>query len=426
MREATESEERDAVGPSMVGPWLDENLDARLTLGEWWKRTYEAGLAFPEWPAVAGGQSASSSDVASINDEFAKRDVPPSPRGNGVFIGVPVLLELGTESQIEEFLPALTQGQEAWCQLFSEPDAGSDLASLQTTAERDGEEWVVNGQKVWCTQGDIADRGLLVARTNGDAPKHAGLTFFVIDMNQPGVEVRPIRQLDGHASFTEVFLTDARIPAGRIVGGVGNGWAVTTKALAFERRNISKRQRRGAQDLHPGTKGGNLHRTLAELSFVAGSIPAERRNYALPFRQLVELARQCGVDDDRLVRQRLIEYFCQTELRRLTEMRYRSGLPLTFASGAVGPMSKLALSQIARVSRNLIFEIAGMNGVVEDGDSLFTMARETALASFAVHFGGGTDEIQRNVIAERGLGLPRDPSSDAESSPPSRATDQGR
>lgn len=412
MTDVHTASEHESVPIENLGAWLDTNYDVDLSLEEWWDRSYEAGLTFPHWPPVAGGQNASATDAAAIAAKLAEREVPPAPSGNGTFIGAPVFIEFGSEEQKEEFLPALTKGREGWCQLFSEPGAGSDLAGLQTRATADGEEWIVNGQKVWCTQGDVTERGLLIARTNADVPKHKGLSFFLIDMDQPGIEVRPIRQLDGGASFSEVFFTDARVPTGRLLGGEGNGWGVATRALAFERSNISRRQRRGAPILRPGSKGGDLKRIISEINANAAAVSADRHAYALPGRQLIELARRQHLDADPIWRQKLVEYFFQTEVRRYTELRYRGGLPDTFVGGAVGPLSKLALSQIARSSRNLIFELSGSRGLVEDDDSLFGTARETALASFAAHFGGGTDQIQRNVIAERGLGLPREPAVD--------------
>jgi alkylation response protein AidB-like acyl-CoA dehydrogenase len=412
MTDVQSASERENVPIAKLSEWLDSNYDVEASLEEWWDRSYRAGLTFPQWPAVAGGQNASSTDSAAIAAELAEREVPPAPSGNGTFIGAPVFIEFGSEEQKQEFLPALTRGGEAWCQLFSEPGAGSDLAGLQTRAVADGEEWIVNGQKVWCTQGDVAERGLLIARTNPEVPKHKGLSFFLIDMDQPGIEVRPIRQLDGGASFSEVFFTDARIPAGRLLGGEGNGWGVATRALAFERSNISKRQRRGAPVLRPGSKGGDLKRIISEINANAASVSVDRHAYALPGRQLIELARRQQLNADPIWRQKLVEYFFQTEVRRYTELRYRGGLPDTFDSAAIGPLSKLALSQIARSGRSLIFELSGSKGLVEDHDPLFSTARETALASFAAHFGGGTDQIQRNVIAERGLGLPREPAVD--------------
>jgi alkylation response protein AidB-like acyl-CoA dehydrogenase len=395
-----------------VEGWLDANFDFGITLEQWWERSFSAGLAFPTWPRFAGGQRASESDAARIAEILAHREIPPPPRGNGTHIGAPLLLELGSEIQQMSFLPALAQGKEAWCQLFSEPGAGSDLASLRTRADRDGDEWIINGQKIWCSLAEIADRGLLVARSNFDVPKHSGLTFFLIDMDQPGVEVRPIRQLDGGGSFSEVFFTDARIPAGRIIGGEEEGWGAAVKALGFERRNISRRQRRGVPILRPGYKGGDLPIVISEFLVGKQTNASDRRSYALPGRQLIELAQRHHVSDNPLIRQKIVEYFCLTEARRYTELRYRSGPPNSFAASAIGPMSKLALSEIARFSRNLIFEISGMDGLVRSNDPLSQVAHDTALASFAAHFGGGTDEIQRNLIAERGLGLPREPSID--------------
>src|SRR5947207_3869296 len=209
-----------------IHDWLDRTWHDDLTLREWWAALAEAGWAFPSWPKGYGGRDLPPAEARAVGQALGEVGAIGPPGGLGQMMGGPVVVEHGNDEQRDWWVRRLASGLESWCQLFSEPGAGSDLASLQTKAVRDGDVWVVNGQKVWTSGARTADRGMIVARTDADAPKHKGITYFIIDMDQPGVEVRPLRQMDGGATFNEVFLTDAVVSHDAVVGTPSNGWMV--------------------------------------------------------------------------------------------------------------------------------------------------------------------------------------------------------
>src|SRR3954452_13970661 len=205
---------------SEVRDWLDESWATELMLREWWRRLADAGYAFPTFPKVYGGQGMSAGDNRIVQEELTRAGSISAPFGLGQIMGAPVVLDHGTDAQKDEWVLSLASGTESWCQLFSEPGAGSDLASSSTRAVQDGDVWIVNGQKVWTSGAQAADRGMLVARTDPEQPKHRGITYFIIDMDQPGIEVRPLKQMDGGATFNEVFFTDVVVANDAVVGSV--------------------------------------------------------------------------------------------------------------------------------------------------------------------------------------------------------------
>ncbi|MGH9059512.1 MAG: acyl-CoA dehydrogenase family protein, partial [Acidimicrobiales bacterium] len=224
-RSGTPDAEHEAVRAELRS-WLDANWDVGLSLREWRGRLADSGWGCPTWPQEWFGRGLPAAAGEAVSDELARAGVVGVPEGVGMHLAGPTILAHGSDEVKERFLRPTVTGEISWCQLFSEPGAGSDLAGLTTTAVRDGDEWVVNGQKVWNTSAQHADFGLLLARTDWDVPKHAGITYFVIPMHQPGVEVQPLRQMNGHASFNQVFFADARIPAGNVVGEIRRGWTV--------------------------------------------------------------------------------------------------------------------------------------------------------------------------------------------------------
>lgn len=396
-----------------IRKWIRSTWRLEMTVRQWWAALHEAGLAFPTWPVGLGGREASGAFARTVTTELAAAGVIGPPGGNGTTMAAPTLLRHGPEDLIKKFLPALVRGTEAWCQLFSEPGAGSDLASLQTTAVLDGDEWVVNGQKVWTTNAHVSNRGYLLARTDPDVPKHKGITYFVIDLDQPGVEVRPLRQINGDAEFNEVFFTDARIPAGRVVGTVHDGWGVAMTTLGFERQGAGRGGARGLVRVDPGDKGGNLDRPVGQLVSDREGVSGRPRVYAMSSRRMIELARSTGRKSDSTVRQRLVSYYCMTEVHRFNGLRAQAGAALGRPPGPEASIAKLAISNIARASRGLSLDLLGPAGTLvgPDGPEAGAIA-DMALSSFAAGLGGGTDEIQRNVIGERALGLPREPQTD--------------
>jgi alkylation response protein AidB-like acyl-CoA dehydrogenase len=294
---------------------------------------------------------------------------------------LPVLNEFGTDEQKRRYMPDNIAARTVWCQMFSEPGAGSDVASLQTKAERDGDEWILNGQKVWTTLAHESDYGVVIARTDPEQPKHAGISMFVVDLKAPGVEIRPIHQIDGGRHFNEVFFTDVRIPVDDLIGEYNNGWRQATAMLMYERVAI-------------GSMG-------------AGSISQPM------YDVLLGAARSNGVDQDPVVRQRLMEIYCMETTKSLVAMRTRAELKAGKAPGPGGSLGKLAGSVIAWRFRDVAMEIAGAGSQAWDPDDPRAADLQTiVIGSFASGIAGGTDEIQRNIIGDRVLGLPRDISVD--------------
>jgi alkylation response protein AidB-like acyl-CoA dehydrogenase len=394
-----------------VGRFIKATWDPTLTLREWWQALAEARLSFPSWPEAQGGRGLSAAEAKAVRGAIDAQGVIGSPGGIGANLAAPTLLKHGGEHLLGRFLPGIARGTDGWCQLFSEPAAGSDLAGLRTRAEPDGDEWVVDGQKVWNSNAHAADFGLLLARTNADVPKHRGLSYFVIAMDQSGVEARPLRQMNGDADFDEVFLAGARVPADQLVGSLGDGWMIANTTLAFERANIANRG--AATTLTGGAKQGHLDVPVGEL------VERLRRRtrqpisgYVIGNRQMAELAREFGGRDDTVIRQRLAGYRAAIDVNRWTVQRAAQ----VAERGAPGPESsvaKLAISNLARRSRDLALDLLGAHGMLSDGDAPYDGAvQHVALSSPAASLGGGTDEIQRNIAAERALGLPKEPTVD--------------
>ena len=295
----------------------------------------------------------------------------------------------------------------AWCQLFSEPGAGSDLAGLQARAERDGDEWVVTGQKVWTSGGHLAQKGMLIARTDTDAPKHQGITYFAIDMEQPGIEVRPLREMTGQALFNEVFLDEARVSHDAVIGGTGAGWAVANTTLAVERASLGGAGREPIS-VAPGTLAGRLERRVGDFTErhpVSG--PDGEGGRGMGTNLLIDLARRMGNSDDPVVRQEITKLHILNEVNRLNLLRAKAGGSRT---GAEGNLAKLSMSELVRRSRDIGNLIVGADGMLApDASSTGGLVQGVTLFSPAPSIYGGTDQVQRNIIGERVLGLPKEP-----------------
>jgi alkylation response protein AidB-like acyl-CoA dehydrogenase len=387
--------------------WIPTAWDPELTLVAWRRRLAHAGWAAPSWPVEwqGGGLPAWADDLA--RNELLAAGAVSTPIGVGMSLAAPTILAHGPDAVRElTLLPTLT-GKRTWCQLFSEPGAGSDLAGLTTTAERDGDEWVVSGQKVWNTSAHHADWGMLLARTDWAAPKHRGITFFVLPMHQPGVEVRPLRQMNHHASFNEVFLTEARIPASHVVGPVGDGWRAGLTTLAYERRFGA--MTRPAYAATPGRVLDEARREADEHFATYRWYPqrAGRADLAVP------QARTRRVADDPLVRQEIARLWSMQQVSRWTAERARASLALGRTPGPEGSIGKLATSHVARQAARVHALIAGVSGLLTGPDApLGGVVAEVLMSVPAQSIAGGTDEIQRNILGEKALGLPREPSGD--------------
>lgn len=398
-----------------VQAWVETNWDTSITVREWWLRLADAGYAYPTWPLGLGGSDASRRDAMTVTGVLAQNKLIGSPVGAmAATLAAPTLLEHATEVQLAELVRPIATGEAAWCQLFSEPGSGSDLASVGTRAVRDGDEWVVTGQKVWNSSADSADFGMLLARTDVDVPKHAGITYFVIDMKQPGIEARPLKQMNGASNFCEVFLTEARVRGDHVIGEVNGGWRVAQSTLFHERNSVAGGGLPGLVMARSGSEG-DLDRKVGEVLDRARELAKARKSPiragAVPAKLMVELAQKFGVSGDPVIRQELARYISQVRVNGWT-MR-RSGAAGGKLTGADGSIAKLTTARICQESRDLSYRIVGAHGMLMGQVSpLAGDLQMVNLASPGNRLGGGTDEIQLNVLGERALGLPREPSSD--------------
>lgn len=337
----------------------------------------EAGLAGIVFDREYGGAG-----LSKAHDRIVREEMSKFPTMNNEFIishgmCLPVLNDFGTEQQKKTFMPDNIAGRTLWCQMFSEPGAGSDVASLQTKAERDGDEWIINGQKVWTTLAHKSQYAVLIARTDPEAVKHAGISMFILPMDAPGVEVRPIHQIDGGSHFNEVFFTDVRIPADNLLGELNNGWNQATAMLMYERVAI-------------GTVGG-------------GKISQPN------FKVLKAAAEAGGTINDPNVRQDMMRIYSMETTKSLMAMRTRAEMKAGRAPGPGGSLGKLFGSVIQWRMREILMNMAGpASQAWAEGDAQAAELARMTVGSFSSSIAGGTDEIQRNIIGDRVLGLPRD------------------
>ncbi|MHB8670206.1 MAG: acyl-CoA dehydrogenase family protein [Acidimicrobiales bacterium] len=414
-----------------VTAWLRDNWDPELTVAAWWERLGVAGWAAPTWAEDSFGKGLSREEGVRVQKAIAEFGALGAPGGLGLLLAGPTIATHGDATQRERYLRDIVTGQKAWCQLFSEPNAGSDLAGLQTRAVRDGEEWIVTGQKVWTSGGQTADLGMLLARTDPDAPKHRGISYFALDMHQPGVEVRPLREMTGRALFSEVFFDGARVSDDGLIGGLNNGWAVANTTLAFERAGLGAGGgSESAGSATPGTVAGDLGRRAGD--FVAARGRRGRREGGPGLAGaaegvLMDLARARAKISDATIRQDLMRLHTYNEIARMTNVRQKAMRAAGQEIPGVANIAKLSMSRILRLSRDLGLRILGAAGTLhaytaEDRRSLAdvgevwngSVATVTEMTLFAQgpSIYGGTDEIQHNIIGERVLGLPKEPNND--------------
>jgi len=375
--------------------WLDANAELRGpddtpadVLGEragdeiikaaqaWQKKKADAGWAVLHWPTSYGGRGATPMETVVWRQEEARYKTPPNIFGIGLGMCGPTILTHGTEEQKAKWIPELLSGEKIWCQLFSEPSAGSDLAGLRSTAVRDGNDWIINGQKIWTTGAHFCDWGILVVRHDPSVAKHSGLTYFVVDMHSKGVEVRPITQINGGQGFNEVFFTDVRIPDANRISEVGNGWAVALTTLMNERASIG------------GGGGGSVN-------------------------DLVKLAKKVQINgrpaiEDTAVRQQIARFYTRNKGVKMTGNRTLSALSQGKTPGPESSLGKLVGAKNAQEMAAFAMELQGTSGMLNDPDETSGLAEWQAryLAIPGLRIAGGTDEILRNIISERVLRLP--------------------
>jgi acyl-CoA dehydrogenase len=365
----------DDIAPNMLGE--REDKEAIASAKRWQATKFDNGWAVLTWPKEYGGQGLGRLENVIFNQEEARFKTPPPIYGIGHGMLGPTLMTHGTKEQKERYVKEMARGQVVWCQLFSEPAAGSDLAGLRSSAVRDGDDWILNGQKIWSTGAHFCDWGMIVVRTDANLPKHDGLTYFIVDMKAKGVEIRPIKQINGATGFNEVFFTDVRVSDSQRVGGVGEGWKVSITTLMNERVSI------GA-----GTSGSRI-------------------------RDVFKLARECRRNgkpaiEDSAVRQKLADAFITSKGLQYTSYRILSALSRGATPGPEGSISKAVGAPFGQQLSAFALELQGaMGGLLDPAVTpQEALWQESYLGSPGLRIAGGTDEVLRNIIAERVLGLP--------------------
>ena len=388
-----------------VNAWLNDNWDPNISLQEWRTRLVEGGWSTTQWPSEFFGRDFTMEQAAVVTRVFNARGIVPVAQSGPRRLAAETILSMGNHDQKSRYLRPILTGEHSWCQLFSEPGSGSDLAGLSTKAELKDGRWIINGQKVWNTSAHHADYGLLVARTDFDIPKHQGISYFLIDMRQPGVEVRQLQQMNGYASFNEVFMTDAEVAVEDLIGGEGNGWSVAKTTLSYERRMGGVSRSLGQADQ---LSEGRVYDEYREEMRVANEpyvwYPQRQGRVDL----VLPRATETGAIKDPAVRQ---------EIAKLVSMQRGAALALAAAeahrkSGSneivpAGSIGKLAASFVARQASHVHTMISGADAMRAGPDSAEEgMVAEVLVSVPAISIAGGTDEIQRNIIAERVLGMP--------------------
>ncbi len=391
--------------------WLAENWPGPIGQSgrrAWLERVVDSGWGAPSWPVDRHGRGLDPAISRVVDEEF--RAVGAFGTGQDmVNLWANTLLAFGSDELKDSFIRPLMLGEVDMCLLYSEPGAGSDLAGIQTRAERDGDEWVVNGQKVWTSGGRQAEYALLITRTDWDAPKHKGITFFFFPMGQPGVEVRPLRQATGDSRFNEVFITDARVPDANRLGDTNDGWRVLQTALAYERVAMGQAQIRRASGARTGAPDGDAS---PESNADAVRSADDERPAPVPDLSLLDLARDVGKAGDPVIRQRLMRLHAMRQVNEWNGQRAKAALE-NGTSSPTASLGKLAMSGILHTAGSLQAELLGAEGMIGGNDSPRSAdATYSLLNAFFTSIGGGTDQIQRNIIGERILGLPKEPSVD--------------
>ncbi|MFZ1438935.1 MAG: acyl-CoA dehydrogenase family protein [Candidatus Microthrix subdominans] len=396
-----------------VSSWVTSNWDPELSVGEWWTKLRDARWSVPAWPSEWYGRDLSRGEAVVVAEEIAKAGAIGPPGGLGLLLAGPTIIAQGTDEQKQRYIPTIVDGSEAWCQLFSEPEAGSDLAAIRTSAVRDGDEWIINGQKVWTSAGQIADLGMLMARTDPTVPKHSGISYFAIDMHQPGIEVRPLKEMTGRALFNEVFISDARVADEALIGGEGRGWAVANTTLMFERAGLGAGGTGAVSSAVPGTVHGHLEKRVGD--FVRGDTSGSGSAMAGggPSAILKMAATTGAALHDPVLRDDLMRLHTLVELAKMTNRRAKAAKAIGIEIPGLPNLSKLMMSDMMRATIDLGPRILGPAGQLA-GDSAPYDGAITEMVLFAPGpaIYGGTDQIQRNIIGERVLGLPSEPRND--------------
>ncbi len=388
-----------------VEAWLTDNWDADDRLVDWRTRLVDSGWAMPTWPERWYGKGLSGAEANVVAEAFSAAGAVGVASGGPGRLAAVTILEHGTDAQKEKYLRRILTGEDLWCQLFSEPGSGSDLAGATTRADRADDGWRINGQKVWNTSAHHARYGLLVARTDWDVPKHQGLSYFVLDMDQPGVVVKQLKQMNGHASFNEVFFTDAYVPDGERLGNDGDGWKVAMTTLAHERR-MGDVLRSGETAPRTGSIYEEVRQENAVLMAPYTWYPQRAGRVDLILPRAVET----GAISDPVIRQEIARVLIMARTAEWTAKRARAAQSQGKPQGPEGSLGKLAASNVARAASHVHTLITGADVLLTGPESPeHGIIAEIFVSVPAVSIAGGTDEIQRNIIAERVLGMDKEP-----------------
>lgn len=379
---------RKGAGNEPIGvfsEFLDDDEHALVDRARTWQRTLaEGGFAGITWPEAYGGRGAGILEAMVFGEVLQDYDIPRGVCDLGIAMIGPTIIAHGTEEQKQQWLPRMLRGDDIWCQLWSEPGAGSDLAGLSSRAEYDeaNDEFVINGQKVWTSGAQYSEWGLGIFRTNPEQPKHRGITCIAVRMDSPGIEVRPLRQMTGGAHFNEVFFTDVRVPSANVLGDVDQGWTVARTTMMNER-------------------------------FAASSVGSPTA-FMGPLLDLARSRTRRGrpASQDPVMRQRIADLWIRSRIFELTSARVRTALTNGMIPGMEGSILKLVVSDLGSDAADLAVDVLGMDGTIESDDVSVRRWVTSYLGAHAMHIGGGTDNIQRNIIGEQVLGLPREPSDD--------------
>ncbi len=391
--------------------WLAANWDPTLGLYEWRGMLADSGWGAPHFPAAWCGQGLPATMIAPVEAEIAQAGAVGVTRKGASSLAALTILSHGAAHHKQAYLRRLLTGEDTWCQLFSEPGSGSDLAGATTRAEKRDGKWIVNGQKVWTTSAHLADYGILLARTDFDVPKHQGLSYFLLNMRQPGVEVRPLRQMNGHASFNQVFFTDAEIPAEDLLEEEGAGWRIATTTLMYERRNADSSRR----SVKPSPRPERIFREEAEEIATALAPYTWYPQRGGRVDLVMARARESGAIDDAVTRDEIARLMILAKSAEWTAGRARAAAEAGQPPGPEGSIGKLCSSLVARAAARVHTRLSGADAMLSgpDGAHEGTIA-EILISTPAQSIAGGTDEIQKNIISERVLGLPKEPRTDVD------------
>ena len=391
--------------------WLEENWNPDQGLVEWRNKLADSGWGAPHWPKEWHGRDLPVGMVPVVDEEFDRIGAVGVAKMGIRTLAAATILTHGTDMHKGKFLRRILTGEDTWCQLFSEPGSGSDLAGATTRAELKGNKWVVNGQKVWTTSAHHADYGLLLARTDVDVPKHKGMTYYIIDMHQPGIEVVPLRQMNGHASFNQVFFTDAEIAPEFMLENLGDGWKIATTTLMHERR--------GADGLRRHAEATDRPERIYQEEAKEISIALEPYKW-YPQRAgridlILDRAKETGANTDPVMRQEIAKLMTMAKSAEWTARRPREAQARGRVQGPEGSLGKLAASYIARAANKVHTAMTGSNSMLTGDESpMDGLIAEILISTPAISIAGGTDEIQKNIISERVLKMPKEPRTDTD------------